>query len=73
MFLLCVLFMVEMILAAMTDDIGGCFDLLDAFKGLGQQSVDWHDPLAAGSSHRLVLLVMKTICFSCVFYSWTSL
>jgi hypothetical protein len=72
MFLLCVLFLDELILAANTDDVGGCFDLFDAFKGFGQKPVDWHDPLAAGSSHRLVLPVMKMICFSCVFYSWIS-
>jgi hypothetical protein len=68
MFLLCVLFLDELILAAMTDDVGGCFDLFNAFKGFGQQPVDWHDSLAAGSSHQLGFIVMKIISFSCVLF-----
>ena len=33
-----------------------------------RQSVEWDDPLAAGFSHCLAILVMKMICFSCVLF-----
>jgi hypothetical protein len=53
MFLLCVLFMDELILAAMTDDVGGCFDIFDAFRNLRSNQLTGTIPSQLGPLNSL--------------------